>query len=54
MNEWVGGHAKYRLVYKYLVLYLCETVLVGPCYHGMAHPKVADRGTASDKEGSCE
>ena len=22
--------------------------------HGMARPQVADRGTASDKEGSCE
>ena len=30
------------------------TVLVGLCHHGMARPQVADRGTASDKEGSCE
>jgi len=30
------------------------SVLVGPCHHGMAQPQVADRGTASDKEGSCE
>ena len=30
------------------------SVLVGPCHHGMARPQVADRGTASDKEGSCE
>jgi hypothetical protein len=29
----------------------CE---VGPCHHGMARPQVADGGTASDKEGSCE
>ena len=29
-------------------------VLVGPCHHGMARPQVADRGTASDKNGSCE
>ena len=29
-------------------------VLVGPCHHGMACPHVVDRGTASDKEGSCE
>ena len=29
-------------------------VLVGPCHHGMARPQVVDRGTASDKEGSCE
>ena len=28
--------------------------LVGPCHHGMARPQVADRETASDKEGSCE
>jgi len=31
-----------------------EAVLMGPCHHGMARPQVADRGTASDKEGSCE
>jgi len=30
------------------------SVLVGPCHHGMARPQVAERGTASDKEGSCE
>ena len=28
--------------------------VAGPCHHGMARPQVADRGTASDKEGSCE
>jgi len=28
--------------------------VVGPCHHDMARPQVADRGTASDKEGSCE
>jgi len=46
--------------YLYYVL-LCIIVLcvhccyvVGPCHHGMARPQVADRGTASDKEGSCE
>ena len=33
---------------------LVASVLVGPCHHGMARPQVADRGTASDKEGSCE
>ena len=27
---------------------------VGPCHHGMARPRVADRGTASNMEGSCE
>jgi len=29
-------------------------VLLGSCHHGMARPPVADRRTASDKEGSCE
>jgi hypothetical protein len=27
---------------------------VGPCHHGMVRPQVADRGTASYIEGSCE
>jgi len=27
---------------------------VGSCHHGMARPQVADRGTASDMEGSCK
>jgi hypothetical protein len=26
----------------------------GPCPHSMAHPQVADGGTASAMEGSCE
>ena len=30
------------------------SVFVGPCHHGMARPQVADGGTASDMEGSCE
>jgi len=43
----------------YILAKLSEEVLtklyvVGPCHHGMARPQVADRGTASDKEGSCE
>ena len=38
----------------YLCSVYCASVLVGPCHHGMARPQVADRGTASDKEGSCE
>jgi hypothetical protein len=29
-------------------------VNVGPCHHGMARPQVADGGTASYMEGSCE
>ena len=28
--------------------------VVGPCHHGLARPQFADRGTASDMEGSCE
>jgi len=35
-------------------IYRPVSVLVGPCHHCMARPQVADRGTASDKEGSCE
>ena len=31
-----------------------ESVFVGPCHHVMAHPQVADGGTACDMEGSCE
>jgi len=27
---------------------------VGSCHHGMARPQVADGGTASDIEGSCQ
>jgi len=27
---------------------------VSPCHHGMARPQVADGGTASNPEGSCE
>jgi hypothetical protein len=27
---------------------------VGPCHHVMARPQVADGGTTSDMEGSCE
>jgi hypothetical protein len=27
---------------------------VGPSHHGMARPQVADGGTASNMEGSCE
>jgi len=40
------------------VVFIAELIVkcyvVGPCHHGMARPQVADRGTASDKEGSCE
>jgi hypothetical protein len=30
------------------------SVNVSPCHHGMARPQVADGGTATDMEGSCE
>ena len=30
------------------------SMFVGPCYHGMARPQVADGGTVCDMEGSCE
>ena len=32
----------------------CLCVPVCPCHHCMARPQVADGGTASDMEGSCE
>jgi len=32
----------------------CFVCVMGPCHHGMARPQVADRGTASFMEGSCE
>jgi len=39
---------------EHRVDFLMLNLVVGPCHHGMARPQVADRGTASDKEGSCE
>jgi len=41
-------------IWGFLLVVLDVAVLVGPCHHGMARPQVADRGTASNKEGSCE
>jgi hypothetical protein len=35
-------------------IYRDKPMNVGPCHHGMARPQVADGGTASDMEGSCE
>ena len=40
------------LQFKYLTAVRIHHV--GPCHHGMARPQVADGGTASDMEGSCE
>ena len=31
-----------------------RTSSLGPCHHNMARPQVADGGTASNMEGSCE
>ena len=39
---------------KISIMHTVLTVFVGPCHHGMARPQVADGGTASDMEGSCE
>jgi hypothetical protein len=38
---------------KHFVL-LVYSMNVSPCHHGMARPQVADGGTASYMEGSCE
>ena len=40
--------------FKFLCQYWSHVHVVGPWHHGMARPQVADRGTASDMEGSCE
>ena len=37
-----------------LVCYSRRPVFVGPSHHGVARPQVAEEGTASDIEGSCE
>ena len=54
----VGGYADYRVIEKdgrdLVRAPLLVSVFVGPCHHGMARPQVADGGTASDMEGSCE
>jgi len=39
---------------KILYSIVQTNLVVGPCLHGMVCPQVADRGTTSDKEGSCE
>jgi hypothetical protein len=44
--------------YKCMVAFTCviswKYMNVGPCHHGIARPQVADGGTASYMEGSCE
>jgi hypothetical protein len=43
-----------HLVHVFIVVIELTPMKVGPCHHGMARPQVADGGTASDMEGSCE
>ena len=49
-----------NVFYTHKAVILCSADLlysmwyVGPRYHGMARPQVADGGTASDVEVSCE
>jgi hypothetical protein len=43
-----------RIIPNFDLLMITLTMNVGPCHHGMARPQVADGGTASDMEGSCE
>ena len=52
----VGSQSQYDTYNKYIKFIITETLpcVVGPCHHGMARPQVADRGTASNMEGSCE
>ena len=48
-------HSRYMFLNLGLDLGYFEWYLnVGPCHHGMARPRVADGGTASNMEGSCE
>ena len=37
-----------------LYFYVSTFRSMGPCHHVMARPQVADGGTASNMEGSCE
>ena len=39
---------------NYISVYLNLSVFEGPCHHGKACPQVADGGTVSNMEGSCE
>ena len=54
----IGGTSASNCDFVKVIIFVrgsnCDSVLVGTCHHGMACPQVADRGTASDKEGSCE
>jgi hypothetical protein len=37
-----------------IAVYYYYYMNVGPCHQGMTRPQVADEGTASNMEGSCE
>ena len=57
MEVFFEGHitkrAKNNLIYKQTVKFsTCDKR--GPCHHGMARPQVADGGTVSNMECSCE
>jgi len=41
------------MIHEYTV-YPMGRPYFGPCHDGMARPQIADGGTASDMEGSCE
>ena len=47
----IFGFHIFRHTYIYIYIYPC---VVGPCHHSMARPQVAERGKASNMEGSCE
>ena len=51
----LGSLYKFRVFYTPIIrstIFNCMNV--GPCHHGIARPQVADGGTASNMEGSCE
>ena len=51
---WDTPHLTFDTRVGFVAVCSSVSMLVGPCHYGMARPRVADRGTASDKEGSCE
>ena len=50
----IQRHLSYQFCFCINTVVTIIAILVGSCHHGMARPQVADRGTASDKESSCE
>jgi hypothetical protein len=50
-----SSYSKKGTVLEHVDKFLVELPMnVSPCHHGMARPQVADGGTASYMEGSCE